>query len=343
MAHGQVDSALESGRRSLVEEATAQAVEVLEQEARAILAVVERFAVLEFGRAVELLIACSGKVVVVGTGKSGIAARKIAATLTSTGTPAVFLHPTDALHGDIGFVMPGDCAIVVSHSGETDETVAVFRQLRSRGIPIIALVGNLDSTLAEQADATLDATIDSEACPLGLAPTTSTTVAIAVADALAISVMQAKSFSASDYALNHPAGLLGKRLTLRVGDLMHRPPANPVVAEDASLMEVLEVMTSAGLGAANVVVEDGLLRGIVTDGDIRRSIQRLGAAGLATVRAAAIMTREPVTIGPDALAYDALRLMEDRPSQIAVLPVVDDDGRCVGLLRLHDVVQAGLR
>jgi arabinose-5-phosphate isomerase len=344
MSQHQVQSPSEPLIDSLVEEASAQAVEVLEQEAQAIAAVSERLADSQFGRAAEIVLRCNGKVVVLGTGKSGIAARKIAATLTSTGTPAVFLHPTDALHGDIGFLGPGDCAIFVSNSGETDETVAVSRHVSGRGgIPSIAVVGNIDSTLAQQADAALDASIDREACPLGLAPTTSTTVAIALGDALAISVMRAKSFSEDEYAVNHPAGRLGRRLTLRVRDLMHRDTRTPVVAEDATWFEVLEVMTSGGLGATCVVSDDGSLIGIVTDGDVRRSVQRLGPDGLETARAGTFMTRDPVTIGPDALAYDALRVMEDRPSQISVLPVVDDEHRCVGLLRLHDAVQARLR
>lgn len=320
-----------------------QAVRVLELEALAIRDVARRLDPEAVTRAVDLCLDCTGKVVLLGTGKSGIAARKIASTLTSTGTAAIYLHPIDALHGDIGVVKGGDVALLISKSGESEELLAVLAQLRRREVPVVAIVGNLASSLATRADVALDASVDEEACPLNLAPTASTTVAIAVGDALAAMLMTARNFTAEDFALNHPAGVLGKRLTLRVADLMHGGNAHPRVRETTSLMEVLEEITRGGLGAANVVGADETLLGIITDGDIRRTVQRAGFAGLGTLRADDVMTTTPTVVGADALAYDALRLMENRPSQIAVLPVVDGDGRCLGLLRLHDVVRAGLR
>jgi arabinose-5-phosphate isomerase len=320
-----------------------EAVRVLEIEANAIHSVARRLDSRAVADAVDICLACTGKLVVLGTGKSGIAARKIASTLTSTGTAAIYLHPADALHGDIGVVTRGDAAIAVSNSGESDELATVLSHLRHREIPVIAIVGNAGSSIARRADVSLDAGTDEEACPLNLAPMASTTVAIALGDALAVLLMTAKNFTAEDFALNHPAGALGKRLTLRVRDLMHSDRENPTVPETASLMDVLETITRGGLGAANVVDGGGTLRGIITDGDIRRAVQRSGLEGLERLRAVDVMTAMPTVVGAQVLAYDALRVMEDRPSQIAVLPVVEDDGRCVGLLRLHDIVQAGLR
>ena len=325
------------------EELTSLAVRVLRHEAAAISEAAERLSVDELERAAEILLVRQGKVVLLGTGKSGIAGRKIAATLTSTGTAAIFLHPVDALHGDIGMVGPDDCAIAVSNSGESEELIAVVTHLKRRGVPIVAIIGNIDSSVARQADANLDASVDEEACPLNLAPTTSTTLAIAIGDALAAVLMTAKGFTAEDFALNHPAGRLGKRLTLRVSDLMHAAERNPTIPETASLMAVIEAITKGGLGAANVVDASGFLLGIVTDGDLRRALQRSGFAELDRLRAADIMTISPTIVTAEMLAYDALRLMEDRPSQISVLPVVDAERRCLGLLRLHDVVQSGLR
>lgn len=293
-------------------------------------------------RAVELLSACRGKVIVVGVGKSGNVAQKIAATLTSTGTLAVYLHPSDALHGGLGIVTPEDVVVVVSNSGETDELAAMLPFLKHRRVPLVAVVGNLGSTLAARADVVLDASVEQEACPLNLAPTTSTTVALALGDALALTVMGCKQITPEDFALNHPAGRLGKRLTLRVGDLMHAGERNPTVATDAPLLEVVRAISRGGLGAVSVVDEGGRLAGIITDGDLRRALQRGRLAELEALTGAQVMTREPVVAAPDMLAYAALQLMEDRPSQIAVLPVVDEAGAAVGLIRLHDIIRSGL-
>lgn len=324
-------------------EMTSLAVRVLHHEARAIMDASERLSAADLEAAAKILLDCSGKVVLLGTGKSGIAARKVASTLTSTGTTAIFLHPVDALHGDIGMVGADDCAIVVSSSGESDELLAAMTHLKHRRVPVVAIVGNRDSSVARDANVSLDASVDEEACPLNLAPTTSTTVAIALGDALAAILMTAKGFTAEDFAFNHPGGRLGKRLTLRVSDLMHASERNPTVGATATLMDVIEAITRGGLGAANVVDDQGKLLGIVTDGDVRRSVQQRGFSDLEHLRVADIMTPGPIVVLPGVLAYDALHLMEDRSSQIAVLPVVDRENRCLGLLRLHDIVQAGLR
>ncbi|MEA2176485.1 MAG: arabinose-5-phosphate isomerase [Blastocatellia bacterium] len=319
-----------------------QVVELLRVESEAIARTSGRLSRAEVERAVELLNHCQGKVVLVGVGKSGHIALKIAATLTSTGTAAIYLHPSDALHGGLGIVMRGDLVIALSNSGETDEVITMLPYLKHRDVPIIALVGNVNSTLARRADVVLDASVDQEACPLNLAPTTSTTVALALGDALAMTLMEAKGWTPDDFALNHPAGQLGKRLTLKVADLMHSGPENPVIGMNAPWLEVLDALTRGRLGAVNVLDQRGRLEGIITDGDLRRAMQKINHAELEHLRSDAIMTRSPVIASPDLLAYDALRLMEDRPFQIAVLPVVDEDGLCVGLIRLHDIVRSGL-
>ena len=293
-------------------------------------------------RVVELLAACKGKVVILGVGKSGIIGQKIAATMTSAGTAALYLHPSDALHGGLGIVHPDDVVIVLSNSGETDEIVAMLPYLKNRSVPIVAIVGNLNSTLAHRADAVLDASVDKEACPLNLAPTTSTTVALAIGDALAMTVMKVKGMTSDDFAVNHPGGRLGKRLTLRVSDLMHRDGENPTISTGSSWVEVVRAISKGGLGAVCVVDEAGRLTGIITDGDLRRAIEQTSHDSLAKLTSDEFMTRKPVVARPDLLAFDALQLMEDRPSQISVLPVVDEDLICVGLIRVHDIVRSGL-
>ena len=291
---------------------------------------------------VDLLACCKGKVVILGVGKSGIIGQKIAATMTSAGTAALYLHPSDALHGGLGIVQANDVVILLSNSGETDEIIAMLPYLKNREVAIVALVGNVNSTLARRADVVLDASVDKEACPLNLAPTTSTTVALAIGDALAMTVMKVKGLTSDDFAVNHPAGRLGKRLTLRVGDLMHSDGENPTIAAGSSWIEAVRAISKGGLGAVCVVDANGRLAGIVTDGDLRRAIEQTSHDSLAQLTCDDFMTRKPVVATPELLAFDALRLMEDRPSQISVLPVVDEDQKCVGLLRLHDVVRSGL-
>ena len=316
--------------------------DLLRIEANAIAQTATRLDGAQVERVVSLIAGCTGKVVILGVGKSGIIGQKIAATMTSTGTAALYLHPSDALHGGLGIVQTDDVVIVLSNSGETDEIVAMLPYLKNREVAIIAIVGNLNSTLAQRADAVLDASVDKEACPLNLAPTTSTTVALAIGDALAMTVMKVKGLTSDDFAVNHPAGRLGKRLTLRVADLMHTNGENPTIAIGSSWVDVVRAISKGGLGAVCVVDESGRLAGVITDGDLRRAIERTSHDSLATLTGDDFMTRQPTVATPQLLAFDALRLMEDRPSQISVLPVVDDDQICVGLIRVHDIVRSGL-
>lgn len=319
-----------------------QVVDLLRMEAEAIARTAERLGRAEVERAVRLMSGCRGKVIVVGLGKSGIIAQKIAATMTSTGTAAIYLHASDALHGGLGIICGDDVLVTISNSGETDEVVAMLPFLKQRGVPIIALVGNLNSTLARRADVVLDASVDQEACPFNLAPTASTTVALAIGDALAMTLMQVRGLTPDDFAINHPGGRLGKRLTLRVADLMHTGQDNPTIAAGSPWLEVVTSISRGALGAVNVVDGAGRLVGIITDGDLRRALQSVKRESWETLTSDAIMTRNPVVAEPNLLAYDALRLMEDRPSQISVLPVVDEGRVCVGLIRLHDIVRSGL-
>jgi len=322
-----------------VSETFSQVVELLKLEAAAIertAGILQRETV---ERAIKLLLDCESKIVVVGVGKSGIIANKIADTMTSTGTVAVFLHPTDALHGGLGVITRGDCVIALSNSGETDEILTLLPALKARDVSLIAIVGNPVSTLGRNADVVLDASVDKEACPLNLAPTTSTTVALAIGDALAMTLMQAKNLTAEDFAANHPAGRLGKRLTLKVASLMHE---SPNISAGAGWLEVVKTISRHALGAVNVVDGSGTLVGIVTDGDLRRTIEKTAPENLASLSAAQMMTENPVTTCPEMLAFDALNKMENRPMQISVLPVVNETGAAVGLLRLHDIVRSGL-
>jgi arabinose-5-phosphate isomerase len=319
-----------------------QVVDLLLMEADAIRVTTTRLNPEQVGHAIELLKNCRSKIVLVGVGKSGNIAEKIAATMTSSGTVAVYLHPSDALHGGLGIVTPEDVVVALSNSGETDEIVTMLPYLKHRRVPIIAIVGNTNSTLARSADVILDASVDQEACPLNLAPTTSTTVALAVGDALAMTLMQVKGLTTDDFALNHPAGRIGKRLTLKVADLMHGGTENPTIRENSAWLEVIAAISRGGLGAVNVLDDQGHLLGIITDGDLRRALQKIKLSELENLGCSAIMTRNPVVSSPEMLAYEALRLMEDRPGQISVLPVVDKEGVCVGLIRVHDIVRSGL-
>jgi arabinose-5-phosphate isomerase len=313
--------------------------ELLKLEASAIERAAVRLEEKSVETAIGLISACKSKVVVIGIGKSGVIAQKIAQTLTSTGTVAVFVHPSDALHGSLGVITNGDVVIALSNSGETDEIVALLPALAQRGVNLISIVGNTNSTLARKSAVVLDASVDKEACPLNLAPTTSTTVALAIGDALAMTLMEDRGLTPEDFAANHPAGRLGKRLTMKVSDLMHD---SPDVTPDASWIEVVKAISKFALGAVNVTDANRRLIGVVTDGDLRRTIERLDGEKLSTVCAEQMMTRQPITARPEMLAYDALQLMENRPSQISVLPVVNDVGLSVGLLRLHDIVRSGL-
>lgn len=318
--------------------ASAKVFEVLRLEADAIARTADRLSEGNISEALRLLSLCKGKIIVTGVGKSGVIAEKIAQTFTSTGTMAVYLPASDALHGGLGIATGDDVAIALTNSGETDEIVGILPTLKNRGVRIIGIVGNINSTLARQSDVVLDASVDFEACPLNLAPTTSTTVALAIGDALAMALMEMKGLTAEQFAVNHPAGQLGKRLTVRVADLMH---SGANISPDARWLEVVKAISQHALGAVNVIDNDSLI-GIVTDGDLRRTIERTAADTLDSLTARDMMTPNPITATPEMLAFDALRLMEDRPSQISVLPVIDTEERCVGLLRLHDIIRSGL-
>jgi arabinose-5-phosphate isomerase len=313
-------------------------VEILHLEANAIAQTAKKLDKNTVERAINFLAECESKVIVTGVGKSGVIAQKIAQTLTSTGTIAVFVHPSDALHGSLGVIANGDCVIALSNSGETDEILTLLPTIKSRKVVLISIVGNINSTLARQSDAVLDATVDKEACPHNLAPTASTTVALAIGDALAMTLMEAKNLTAEDFAANHPAGRLGKRLTLKVANLMHE---SPNIAPEANWLEVVKAISKHALGAVNIVDANEKLIGIVTDGDLRRTIEKTAPENLSSLNAEQMMTCNPTVTNPEMLAFDALQLMENRPMQISVLPVVQDE-KCVGLLRLHDIVRSGL-
>jgi arabinose-5-phosphate isomerase len=318
------------------------AIELLKLEANAIHRAAERLQPAQLEKALTFLMECKGKVVLSGVGKSGIVAQKIAATLNSIGTVAVSLHPCDALHGDLGIVTAADVAILLTNSGETAELIEMLPHLKHRRVPIIAILGNLNSTLAAQADAVLDAGVDREACPLNLAPTTSTTVALAIGDALAMTLLEQRGLTAEDFALNHPAGQLGKRLTLKVQDLVAADSQTVKVSPEVSWIEVLSAISAGGLGAVCVVDSDDRLLGIITDGDLRRWVQKVDLSELPSLQAGMMMTASPTVVALDLLAYDALKIMEDRPSQISVLPVINPERQYVGLVRLHDIIRIGL-
>lgn len=308
-------------------------------ESEAIEIAAERLEESAVAKTLEILRDCGGKVVVAGVGKSGVIAQKIAQTMTSTGTVSVFVHPSDAMHGSLGMITAGDAVIALSNSGETDELLALLPALKHRKVPVIAIVGNMESTLAREADVALDASVDHEACPLNLAPTTSTTVALSIGDAIAMTLMQSKGLTAEQFAENHPAGRLGKRLTVRVADLMG---PSPNVSPTDGWLDVVRSISKFALGAVNVVGEDGSLLGIVTDGDLRRTVEKTAPEDFGTLIAETMMTAKPITIGPNELAFSALKRMEDRESQISVLPVVDSEGAPIGLLRLHDILKHGI-
>jgi arabinose-5-phosphate isomerase len=277
-----------------------------------------------------------GKIIITGVGKSGKVAQKIAATLSSTGSLAIFLHPTEGLHGDLGIVQVRDVVLALSHTGNTEEIIKLLPSLKARGIPIIGLGGNRNSQLAAVCSAWIDASIEIEACPHNLAPTTSTTVALALGDAVAMALMQMRGFDAQSFAENHPGGSLGRRMNLRVQDLMVQGEALPLLGPEMPMEEVVNVSSRKKLGAV-MVTEGRQLLGIITDGDIRRALKL--KERFFDLKAKEVMTVNPVTVKPMVMAQEALELMENRPSQISVLPVVDELGYCLGLIRLHDLVR----
>ena len=286
-----------------------------------------------FERAVETLLACKGRVVVTGMGKSGLIGRKIAATFSSTGTPSTFLHPAEALHGDLGMVLAGDAVLAISYGGETEEIVALLPTIKRLALPLVTLTGNLKSTLASASDVVLDTGVREEACTLNLAPTASTAAAMAMGDALAIALLERRGFSQDDFAALHPGGRLGKKL-LRARDLMHAGEAMPRVSLEAKIPAVIYEISRHGLGMTTVVDARGALAGIVTDGDLRRLMERRRGAAF-ELSAKECLTPQPVTIGPEEFASAALHRMEER--KITSVIVVDGDGRALGVLHVHDL------
>lgn len=292
-----------------------------------------------FVHAVDLLYECQGKVVVTGMGKSGLICRKIAATLSSTGTPSLFLHAGDASHGDLGMIMKGDVVLAVSNSGETDEILKLLPIIKRLRVKFIVITGNPESTLSRAGDVILNASVKEEACPLGLSPTASTTAALALGDALAVVLLEKIGFKEEDFALRHPGGILGRRLLLRVEDLMHRGAELPLVSEETPMKDTLMVITSKRLGVTGVVNDRGDLVGVITDGDLRRGLENKG--DIFHLKAKELMSRNPKTIPADALAARAVAIMEEH--SITSLFITEDGGRRpAGIVHLHDLLKAGI-
>ena len=311
--------------------------DVIELEAEALQTLARRIDG-QFAEACRLILACHGRVVVIGMGKSGHIGGKIAATLASTGTPAFFVHPGEASHGDLGMITPPDVVLAISNSGETGEILTILPIIKRLGVKLIGLTGNRESSLARQSDAVLYAGVEKEACPHNLAPTASTTAALAVGDALAVALLKSRGFTPEDFARAHPAGSLGRRLLLYVSDIMHTGAAIPKVAEDASLREALLEMTGKGLGMTGVLDSDGHLVGIFTDGDLRRVLNR--GVDVYSAAITEVMTRNPKTTRADRLAAETVQLM--RSLKINGLFVVDEDNRVLGALNMHDLFRAGV-
>lgn len=291
-----------------------------------------------FTQAVEAIYNCKGRVVVTGMGKAGIIGQKISATLSSLGTPSVWLHSAEAIHGDLGRVTKDDIVIALSNSGETEETKSLIPLIKKIGARIIAITGNKNSGLAKHSDLVLDVSVKKEACPLGLAPTSSTTAMLSMGDALAVCLVEKKGFKEKDFALFHPGGALGKKLLLKVEDIMRKGKANPIVKEGAVVKDVLYAITEARAGAASVVDKYGRLTGIFTDGDLRRHLE--ANANLSARKVKEVMTKNPIAIQPQRLAVEALRILEEK--KIDELPVVDKQKKPVGMLDVQDVLRAGL-
>jgi arabinose-5-phosphate isomerase len=311
--------------------------EVVRIEAQAVQALENKIG-KEFAGAVDLIAGISGRVVITGMGKSGLIARKIVATMNSTGTAAIYMHPSDAVHGDLGMVRPEDAVICISNSGDTEEVVQLLPMFKRIGLPIISILGNRASKLGRESDFILDAGVEQEACPYDLAPTASTTAALVIGDALAIALLERKDFTEEEFAILHPAGNLGKRLLLKVEELMVKGKDIPTVVNTASLREAILVMTSGRLGATCVVNAAGELAGIITDGDLRRLLQK--SLNFGQVTAEDVMTKNPKVMKPNVLAVAAIEVMEN--FNITQLIVIDEFRKPVGMLHLHDLVKAGL-
>lgn len=316
------------------------AQKVLQMEAEAILDLIPRVDE-HFDAAVAMILECQGRVVMTGMGKSGIIAHKISATMASTGTPSFYLHPAEGIHGDLGMVTSNDVVIAMSNSGETGEVLNILPSLRRIGAKVIAMVGNVESTLAKNSDVVLDVGVKREACPLGLAPTSSTTAALAFGDALAMALMGQHHFTPKQFAVFHPGGSLGRKLLLTVGNIMHSGSENPIVHGTATVTEALFVITDKGLGAVSVVDENDIMIGLLTDGDIRRGLSK----GMDFLKrpVTELMTKNPKFITKDKLAAQALHIMESHtPKPITVLPVLDEERHVIGLLHMTDLVRQGV-
>ena len=295
----------------------------------------------EFEAAVKAILACKGRVIVTGIGKSGHVGQKVAASLASTGTPSFFMHPAEAFHGDLGMVTPSDIVLAISNSGETNEIISILAVIRRIGAPLIALCGRRDSTLGRNADWFIDAGVAREACPLGLAPTASTTAALAMGDAITMAAMAVRNFTAQDFALYHPGGSLGRKLLLTVEDVMYTGEDNPIIAAGHTAKEALFVMTATGVGATSVVDEAGRFIGLVTDGDVRRCLAK--GSEFVDEPVEHFMTKKPATITKEKLAASALSIMEKhQPRPITVLPVIDGDGRPIGIVHLTNLLRQGV-
>lgn len=292
----------------------------------------------DFARACQFMLDCEGRIVVLGMGKSGHIGGKIAATLASTGTPAFFVHPGEASHGDMGMITSKDVVLAISNSGETDEIAILLPLIKRLGIPLISLTGNASSTLAQAADINLDVSVENEACPLGLAPTSSTTAALAMGDALAIALLEERGFDADDFALSHPGGALGKKLLLRVSDVIHRDLEMPMVHINTSLGDALVEMSAKGLGMTTIVDDKKKVLGIFTDGDLRRALD--SGVDVHQAEMGDVMTTECMTITDEMLAAEALRLMQE--NRINALLVIDENQILKGVLNMHDLLRAGV-
>ena len=313
------------------------AKKVLKIEAEAVLALTGKLDG-NFEKAVEIMFHSKGRVIVMGMGKSGLVGKKIAATLASTGTPALFLHPAEGIHGDLGMVTKGDVIIAISNSGETEEIVKLLPVFKRLAVPVIAMTGGKASTLSKASDVTIDVGVKEEACPMGLVPTASTTAALAMGDAVAVTLLDRRGFKEEDFACFHPGGSLGRRLLLRVEDVMHSGGAVPVVKETAAMREALLEITSKKLGLTTVVGEDGRLKGVITDGDLRRYLEK--SSDLFDRTAGELASKDPKSIVRESLAAEALAVMERH--SITGLVVVDRDGKPEGVLHLHDLLKAGI-
>lgn len=313
------------------------ALAVIETEAQAVFELTQRIDE-RFERACSLLLACQGHIIVTGIGKSGYIANKMAATLSSTGTPAFFMHAAEAIHGDLGMITSKDAVVAISHSGSTPEMITLVPMIKRLQVPLITITGNPSSSLAQSADVNLDVSIRQEACPLGLAPTTSTTVSLVMADALAVALLQARGFNENDFARSHPGGALGRRLLLSIDDICHVGEELPIVLETASVANALIEVTEKKLGMTCVVNKQGILSGIFTDGDIRRTLTN--HFDINTTDLSQVMTKNCKTIKKGLLAVEALNIMQE--FRITSLAIIDDNNRPIGVIHLHDLLRAGL-